>query len=250
MTLQEIIMSSNLEDKEVDLLRNKFSSYEEIASEWEVKAKTIIVSRRDQTTEMEMAKTAAKKFQEMRLAVEEARKSLKEQSLRKGQAIDALAKYLQSLIAPIEKHLLTQANFIKLEDERIAKEKEMEELKKAEDEKIALEKKQREEQERIKLENEKLKAEMKEKEALIEKERIEALNKQKELQKALDETQEKEKAEKQKQQDQEKKAKDAAKNIVYQEWLQKNNFNEKTMKITIEGNRHILWQIISKIDVL
>ena len=38
-----------------------------------------------------------------RIDVEKARKALKEQSLRKGQAIDAIAKFLTSLIEPTEK---------------------------------------------------------------------------------------------------------------------------------------------------
>ena len=54
---------------------------------------------------MAMAKTARKKFSDLRIELEKTRKSMKEQSLIKGQAIDSIAKYLKSSIEPIEQYL-------------------------------------------------------------------------------------------------------------------------------------------------
>lgn len=54
----------------------------------------------------------------MRIEIEKTRKSLKEQSLRKGQAIDAIARFLTSLISPIEDHLRLQEDFLKIQEEK------------------------------------------------------------------------------------------------------------------------------------
>ena len=140
--LQTIVKSSGLEGVESKHLLDRFGSYEQIAKEWEVKAKAIVVTDASQVTEMAMAKTARKKFSDLRIEVEKTRKALKEQSLRKGQAIDAVAKFIVSLIAPIEEHLKLQEDFVKIqeakkaEEERIAKEKAEEEAR------IELEKKE------------------------------------------------------------------------------------------------------------
>jgi len=51
----------------------------------------------------------------MRIEIEKTRKALKEQSLRKGQAIDSIAKYLTSLVSPIEEYLKQQEDFAEIQ---------------------------------------------------------------------------------------------------------------------------------------
>lgn len=167
--LVKIIDNSQLEISESKSILEKFGDYENIAKEWEVKAKQIVVTDASQTTEMAMAKEARKKFSQLRIDVEKTRKAMKEQSLRKGQAIDSVARFLTSLIKPIEDHLREQEDFIKIQEEK--KQAELKRLEEEKQEKLRIEEEKRvmEEQKRIREENEKLKEEMKKKEVEIVK---------------------------------------------------------------------------------
>lgn len=195
MQLNEIVQTSSLDEIEGQMLIAKFGSYENIAREWESKAKEIVVTREDQTIEMAMAKEARRKFSQLRIDVEKARKGLKEQSLRKGQAIDAIARYLISLIQPIETHLRLQEDFVKIRDEqKRQQEAEAARIKaeqEAEAERVAKEKKAAAEHEKIRLENEKLRKEAEKREKVIakanaEKQKLQAEIKVKEDQEAAE----------------------------------------------------------------
>lgn len=172
--LSTVVNESGLETNEGQTLMEKFGNYEQIAKEWETKAKEIVVTSRDQKTEMEMAKVARKKFSDLRIEVEKSRKQMKEQSLRKGQAIDAIARFLVSLISPIEEHLKLQEDFIKIEDAKKAEQLRLEAEKKEQEElrlKLEAEEKERE---RIRLENIKLREEAEKREEEFAKERAKA----------------------------------------------------------------------------
>lgn len=168
--LTKVINDSGLEKIEVDSIMSRFGSYENIVSEWDEKARSIVVKNKDQLTEMAMAKEARKKFSQMRIDIEKARKEMKEQSLRKGQAIDSVARYLTSLVKPIEDYLKEQENFIEIQEANRLEVLRIEEEKKVEEERITKEKSDIEEQKRIIKENRKLK--------------IEALRQKKEIDKA------------------------------------------------------------------
>lgn len=99
------IQESGLEKTKAQVLLDNFSNYFEIASDWELKAKSLVVTSVEQRTEMKMAGEGRKFLKEKRLAVEKTRKSLKESALREGQTIDAIAKILTNLIVPIEETL-------------------------------------------------------------------------------------------------------------------------------------------------
>lgn len=166
--LPEVIKNSGLEAIEGNNILERFGNFETIAKEWETKAKAIVVTREDQITEMAMAREARKKFSEMRINVEKVRKEMKEQSLRKGQAIDAVARFLTSLIAPIEEHLRKQEDFIKIQEAEKKAEADRIAAQKAEEERIAKEKAQAIENERIRIENEKLKQETQKQQELLD----------------------------------------------------------------------------------
>ena len=172
--LAQIVKTNELDPKDGQIIIDRFGSYEKTAQEWEAKAKMIVVTSRDQTTEMAMAKEARKKFSAMRIDLEKARKSIGEPAFRKYKAVNAVAKYLQSLIQPIEDHLLEQEDFVKRDDARIDAEKKIEEERKIEAERLAKEEADRKEQERIRLENEKLKKEAEERERIMLLERKKA----------------------------------------------------------------------------
>src|SRR3990167_10573117 len=85
--LQVIVRESELEPAKAKVLLENFQNYFEIASEWEQKAKAIIVTSELQKDDMAMAKIGRLELKEKRIAVERVRKSLKEQSLREGKEI-------------------------------------------------------------------------------------------------------------------------------------------------------------------
>lgn len=172
--LLAIVNSSNLSQPEAKTLITNFGTYEQVAEEWKTKAEMIVVTDASQVAEMEMAKVARKKFSDMRIAIEKTRKELKEQSLRKGQAIDAIAKFLVSLISPIEEHLKLQENFIKIQEAKKAEEVRIEAEKKAAEElRLKLEAEEKE-LEQIRLENIRLQEEARKREQEFAKERAKA----------------------------------------------------------------------------
>ena len=99
--LQVIIDQSGLEKSKAQVLLEKFTDYFQIAAEWEQKSNALVVNDISQTTEMKMADEARKFLKQKRIDIEKTRKELKEESLREGQTIDAIAKILKNLIAVV-----------------------------------------------------------------------------------------------------------------------------------------------------
>jgi hypothetical protein len=103
-------------------LRTAFESYFTQADEWRAKALSIQITRPDQLREMKLARETRLALREIRINAEKTRKALKEDSLRKGKAIDGIFNMLAFAVEPLEKHLLEQEQFIqRLEEERKAK---------------------------------------------------------------------------------------------------------------------------------
>lgn len=175
--LEVIVKESQLEPTKAQYILENFRDYFAVASEWEQKAKTIVVTREDQKAEMQMARTGRLFLREKRIAVEKARKQLKEQALREGKAIDGIANVLKALIIPIEDYLDKQERFVEIEQEKKEALMRAEIEKRIEEERIAKEKAEAEERERIRIENERLKkeAEEREKKALEERKKQEAI---------------------------------------------------------------------------
>lgn len=169
--LQVIVQESGIEETKGKYLLDRFTDYFNIAAEWESKAKTLIVTNEDQKAEMKMARTGRLFLREKRIAVERARKELKEQALREGKAIDGIANVLKALIIPIEEHLEKQEKFIEIQEENKQKALQLEAEKRIEEERIAKEKADAEEAERIRVENERLKKEAAEREKRLAAER-------------------------------------------------------------------------------
>lgn len=196
--IEIIVNESKVLSSEKKALVAGFDTYEAIAKEWETKAKEIIVTDSSQKDMILRAKEGRKFLKEKRLEIEKNKTVMKEQSLRKGQAIDAIARYLIALIKPSEEYLESQEKFAEIQEEdrlmnlektrsdelgqytdtsiynfRIMSEDvyqttlnnakklyEADQLEKVriEDERIAKEKVQNEEQQRIRKENEELRA--------------------------------------------------------------------------------------------
>ena len=169
--LEIIVKESGLEQTKAQVILTKFQDYFDLASKWEQKAKTILVTDEKQTSDMKMARIGRLELREKRLAIENTRKELKEQSLREGKAIDGIANVLKALIVPIEDYLEKQEKFVEIRLTERTEQLRLEAEKKIEEERIAKEKFEAEEREKMRLENEKLRKEAQEK-AFAEAEKI------------------------------------------------------------------------------
>ena len=165
--LQVIVRESGLEPTKAQAILSQFQDFFEIASDWERKAKEIVVTDGSQVDAIELAREGRLLLREKRIAVENTRKELKEQSLREGKAIDGIANVLKSVIVPVEEYLKSQENFVALKEEAERDERERvfqeEQKKKAADEAEV----KRLEDERIRKENEELKRVADEREAKL-----------------------------------------------------------------------------------
>jgi len=171
--LKAIVAESALAETDATALIGDFTEAVRVAAEWEESAKTLTVTDDSQVDLMLKARSARLELREKRLAVTAKHKELKESSLRRGQALDKIKRFVLGLIEPIEKFLEDQEKFVERkqaaeEAERVAK---AEALLKAQEE---AERKEKEaEEKRIREENERLKKEAAEREAAIAAERVE-----------------------------------------------------------------------------
>ena len=180
--LQIIVKESGLEKAKADVMLKKFQDYFKIAGEWEIKAKTIHVTDESQTANMQMARIGRLFLRDKRIEIENTRKSLKEQSLREGKAIDGIANVLKALIIPVEEYLGKQEHFVEIRAKEAEEKKRIEIECRMEEERIAREKAEEkaeaEERERSRVDNERLKKEALEKEEQLKRERAAAEKKQ------------------------------------------------------------------------
>jgi hypothetical protein len=172
--LVEIIKQSELEPTKAQYILDNFSGYFALASDWEQKAKAIVITNENQKAEMKMAREGRLFLREKRIELENARKKLKEQSLREGKAIDGIANVLKALIVPIEEYLDKQEKFVEYKEAEKQAQLKLEMEKKLEEERIAKEKADAEERERIAKENIQLKAEAEAREKAMQAEREKA----------------------------------------------------------------------------
>lgn len=179
--LISILKDSDLDQTKAKYILENFKDYFDIADEWERKAKTIKVVDENQLTDIKIARTGRLFLREKRIAIEKARKKLKEQSLREGKAIDGIANVLKALIVPIEEYLEKQEKFVEIKESlRIQAIKEEEELK-AEQKRIEQEREAQELQKKIEQENLRLRREAAEREKVLEEERRKARAKEAEI---------------------------------------------------------------------
>lgn len=81
------------------------------AEKWRVQALAINVTSADQKTEMKLARTIRLELKNIRVSAEKTRKTLKEDALRMGKAIDGVNNLLLAAIVPLEKHLEEQEQY-------------------------------------------------------------------------------------------------------------------------------------------
>lgn len=114
--LMVVIEQNHLEPETSKTLKDSFLPFFEQAEKWKSKAEQLIVTDASQTREMLEARNARLALKDIRVNVEKERKKLKEDSLRKGKAIDGIANVIKFLIEPIEEHLEKQEKFIEIQE--------------------------------------------------------------------------------------------------------------------------------------
>ena len=120
--LQVVIDQNGLEQETRIALKNAFDPFYLQTAEWKQKAEGLVVTDATQVQEMAEAREARLALKDIRVNVEKKRKELKEDSLRKGKAIDSIANVLKDLITPIEGHLELQEKFVEIQQEAARKE--------------------------------------------------------------------------------------------------------------------------------
>lgn len=105
------VVVADLEPESALALRSSFAQLFAQAEEWTARAKQIRVTSVEQKRDMKMARESRLALREIRVRGEHARKRLKEDSVRRGKAIDGAANILKALIEPIEEYLLEQETF-------------------------------------------------------------------------------------------------------------------------------------------
>jgi len=118
MNLPAIIEKIGLDEEQSALVVKQFEEFAVIAAEWETKAKAIVVTDESQTEVMAQARSGRLFLKNKRVEMEKIRKSLKDRSLKEGQAIDGIARYIKGLIEPIENHLDQQEKFVEIREEQ------------------------------------------------------------------------------------------------------------------------------------
>ena len=108
-----LLDDSGLDASKTRILSSRFADYFTIAEQWKTEAQQLVVTGEDQQELMLRARQGRLVLKDKRVQIERTRKELKEDSLKEGRAIDAVAKLLTSLIEPTEKFLLEQEEFAK-----------------------------------------------------------------------------------------------------------------------------------------
>lgn len=100
-----IARESALSEESAQELLSRFAPLAAEAKRLLVTSKTITVTREDQTGEMAMARTMRMELRKIRLRSENLRKGLKDESVKRGRAIDGLNHVVEYLISPEEARL-------------------------------------------------------------------------------------------------------------------------------------------------
>ena len=154
-----IVKDAGLEGAKATYIIEQFQDCFKLAAEWEAKAKTIVVTRPDQKSEMEQAREGRLFLREKRIAIENSRKKLKEDVLKEGRAIDSIAGTLKALIEPIETYLDAQEHFVELEQKKKDDAHRAEVERRMAEEDAARQKAEAEKAQKLQAENEKLRIE-------------------------------------------------------------------------------------------
>lgn len=114
--LTVVVRESGLELESAKNVLAVFTPLLEQAEDWRKKVALIQVTDASQVREMKLARESRLALKEIRVNAEKARKKLKEDSLRRGKAIDGAYNILEFIIAPLEKSLEEQEKFVEIKE--------------------------------------------------------------------------------------------------------------------------------------
>lgn len=118
--LRRVSSEAKLTQDESDALRIEFAGYYNRITDW--RNKIALITNPDDVRQQKLAREIRLGLKEVRCDVERARKSLKEDAVRRGKAIDGYANVLKYLCEPVEEKLSEIENRAALaEADRIAK---------------------------------------------------------------------------------------------------------------------------------
>lgn len=106
-----VIPETNLPPSLLSSIEAGFKDAFAQAERWREKAMAVKVTDVSQTGEMKLARTIRLELRNIRVAAEKTRKTLKEDSLRMGKAIDGVNNLLVAAIAPLERYLEDQEKY-------------------------------------------------------------------------------------------------------------------------------------------
>ena len=109
--LQLIVQENNLPVTKVEELMKSFGGFFTSAKELAGKANGIKVTDESQTDVMMQAKELRLQIKNIRIEAEKTKITLKEQSLREGNAIQGAFNIIKALIVPVEEYLESQEKF-------------------------------------------------------------------------------------------------------------------------------------------
>lgn len=112
-----ILTENKIEETISKEIAKHFGEFYNQATEWKNKAEALVVTSSDQVEEMKEAKKARLALVKVRTGIDKLRKSLNEDDKNRIDARNLLAKYLTSLVQPIEEHLLIQEEFAEREND-------------------------------------------------------------------------------------------------------------------------------------
>lgn len=95
-----------------------FLPFLEQTKQWAEKAKSLVVTDESQKSEMQMARTARLALKNIRVDADKIRKTLKEDSIRYGKAVQDVYNAIESRIKPIELYLEEQEKFVEIREQK------------------------------------------------------------------------------------------------------------------------------------
>ena len=113
-----VVQSSGLEAASARNVTDVFAPLFAQAHDWAAKVATIHVTDATQVREMKLARESRLALKEIRVIAEKNRTRLKEDSLRRGRAIDSVYNTLEALVKPLEAQLKEQEEFVKRQEEQ------------------------------------------------------------------------------------------------------------------------------------
>lgn len=112
------LATKDLDKDSAIAVRASFGSLLTQAEDWGRRARALVVTDEADVAGMKLARESRLALRQIRIAAERARKSMKEDALKRGQAIDGAYKVIASLIEPLEEHLLEQETFAERAEKR------------------------------------------------------------------------------------------------------------------------------------